>query len=499
VALSRSLDVAPLAAGRTLDLRPILLVVGILLIILALFMAPPMVADMAAGHPDWQVFLAAGGVTLFTGVSLVLMNRDPGSSEITGRQAFLLTTVAWIALTFFAALPLTFSDLELDFADAVFEAMSGITTTGSTVIIGLEHAPPGILLWRAILQWLGGIGIIVMGMAILPILSVGGMQLVRTESSDLSEKILPRAAQIASAIGMIYLSLTFACATLYWLAGMTPFDAAAHSMTTIATGGFSTRDASIGGFESATIEWIAIIFMVLGALPFVLYIQASNGKLAPLFHDSQIRWFIGIILTAAFALVAWLEWHMDAPLVEALRHALFNTISVITGTGYASADYGGWGTLPVALFFFLMCVGGCTGSTTGGIKVFRFAVLHVIAKNQLARLVRPHGVFIPMYNGRPLPEAAAIAVMAFIFMFGLSFAVFAIALSALGLDYLTAMSGALTALANVGPGLGEIIGPAGNFSTLPESAKWLLAIAMLLGRLELFTVLILFTPAFWRG
>ncbi|MGI9437037.1 MAG: TrkH family potassium uptake protein [Geminicoccaceae bacterium] len=497
---SRFIDSSPAAPAKasTLDLRPVLLVIGILLIILALFMAPPMVADLAAGHPDWQVFLAASAVTLFIGVSLLLMNRAPGFGEITGRQAFLLTTLVWVVVTFFAALPLMFSELNLDFADAIFEAMSGITTTGSTVIVGIDYAPPGILLWRAILQWLGGIGIIVMGVAILPILSVGGMQLVRAESSDLSEKILPRAAQIASAIGMIYLGLTFACATLYWFAGMTPFDATAHSMTTIATGGFSTRDASIGSFQSAGIEWIAILFMVLGSLPFVLYIQATNGKVTALFRDSQVRWFFGIVMIAAGMVLAWLIAESSASWSEALRHALFNTLAVITGTGYASADYGGWGALPVTLFFFLMCIGGCTGSTTGGIKIFRFTVLHVVAKNQLARLVRPHGVFIPSYNGRPLPEAASIAVMAFLFMFALVFALIALALSAMGLDYLTAMSGALTALANVGPGLGPIIGPAGNFASLPDGAKWLLSAAMLLGRLELLTVLILFTPTFWR-
>jgi trk system potassium uptake protein TrkH len=377
--------------------------------------------------------------------------------------------------------------------------MSGITTTGSTVIVGLDTAPPGILLWRAILQWLGGIGIIVMGVAILPILSVGGMQLVRAESSDLSEKILPRAAQIASAIGMIYLALTLACAVLYWYAGMNPFDAAAHAMTTIATGGFSTSDASIGGFASPAIEWIAITFMLLGALPFVLYIQATNGNVRALFRDTQVRWFLGIVVLAAGAIVIWLMAKFGLALPEAVRQAAFNTISVITGTGYATVDYGLWGTLPVASLFFLMCVGGCTGSTTGGIKIFRFTVLHAIASNQIARLVRPHGVFIPMFNRRPLTEAASIAVMAFVFMFALSFSVVALLLSALGLDYMTAMSGALTALANVGPGLGDTIGPSGNFSSLPEAAKWLLAGAMLLGRLELLTVLILFTPSFWRG
>ena len=481
------------------DLRPIFLVIGILLIILAVFMAPPMIADVAVGHPDWQVFLAAGCVTLFTGVSLVLMNRTPDFGELTGRQAFLLTTLVWIALTMFAAMPLAFSDLGLSPAEAIFEAMSGITTTGSTVIVDLDHAPPGILLWRAILQWLGGIGIIVMSLAILPILSVGGMQLVRAESSDLSEKILPRAAQIASAISLIYLGLTLLCASLYWWAGMTPFEAAAHAMSTIATGGFSTTDASFGAFQSPTMEWIAIIFMISGALPFVLYIQATNGHVMALLRDAQVRWFLGIISVACFLIALWLVQTDGMPLAEAFRQSAFATTSLITGTGYASADYGLWGSFPVAALFFVMCIGGCTGSTTGGIKIFRFTVLNAVARNQIARLIRPHGVFVPTFNGRPLPEAAAIAVMAFVFMFALSFSVFAIALSALGLDYLTAMSGALTALANVGPGLGDVIGPTGNFASLPDSAKWLLSAAMLLGRLELFTVLILFAPSFWRG
>jgi trk system potassium uptake protein TrkH len=488
-----------IAKPVVLDLRPILAVVGILLVILALFMAPPMVADMAAGHPDWQVFLVAGSVTLFIGVSLMLMNRSPDFGELNGRQVFLLTTTVWTVAAVFAALPLVFSELNLSVADAVFETMSGITTTGATVIAGLDTAPPGILLWRGILQWLGGIGIIVMGVAILPMLRVGGMQLVRAESSDLSEKILPRAAQVASAIGLIYLALTLICAILYWYAGMVPFDAAVHAMTTIATAGYSTRDASIGGFDNAGIEIIAIVFMCIGSLPFVLYIQATNGQWRPLVRDAQVRWFFGIALGFVAGIAGWLAVVEGVPALDALRQVTFTVVSLVSTTGFASVDYNLWGTFPVAALFFLMCVGGCTGSTAGGIKIFRFAVLHAIAMNQLARLIRPHGVFVPTFNGRPLPDTAAVAVMAFVVMFGLSFAVLAVALSALGLDYLTAMSGAITALANVGPGLGDVIGPAGNFSSLPTSAKWLLTIAMLLGRLELFTVLILLTPAFWRG
>ena len=492
--------VAAPSLGRqaAVDLRPILVVIGILLIILALFMAPPMVADMAAGHPDWQVFLAAGAVTLFTGVTLVLMNQGYGNAALTGRQTFLLTTSVWIVVGFFAALPIAFSELNLTLADAVFESVSGITTTGATVIVGLDVAPPGILLWRAILHWLGGIGFIVVAVAILPMLRVGGMQLVRTESSDLSEKILPRAAQVASAISLIYFGLTVLCSVLYYIAGMTLFDATAHAMATLSTGGFSTRDASIGAFSSPLIEVVAIVFMMLGSLPFVLYIQATNGQLRPLLTDAQVRWFVGITVIFVAAISIWLVVVESVAPLQALRHAAFNVVSLISTTGFASSDYAVWGTFPVTALFFLMCIGGCTGSTAGGIKIFRFTVLHAIAKNQIARLIRPHGVFVLTFNGRPVPEAAAIAVMGFVFMFGLTFSVFALLLSMLGLDHLTAMSASVTTLANVGPGLGEIIGPAGNFSTLPEGAKWLLSAAMLLGRLELFTVLVLLTPAFWR-
>jgi trk system potassium uptake protein len=487
-----------LARRAVIDLRPILVVIGILLIILALFMVPAMVADLAAGHPDWQVFLAAAAVTLFTGVSLVLMNQGYGDTELTGRQAFLLTSSVWVVVGVFAALPLAFSELKLTAADAVFESVSGITTTGATVIVGLDVAPPGILLWRAILHWLGGIGFIVMAVAILPMLRVGGMQLVRTESSDLSEKILPRAAQVASAIGLIYLGLTIICAIFFYVAGMTIFDATAHAMATLSTGGYSTRDASIGAFASPLIEVVAIVFMIVGSLPFVVYIQATNGQLRPLLTDAQVRWFMGITAIFIVAITAWLVMVQRIAPLEAFRHAAFNVVSLISTTGFVSTDYALWGPFPVTALFFLMCIGGCTGSTAGGIKIFRFTVLHAIAKHQIARLLRPHGVFVPTFNGRPVSETAAIAVMAFIFMFGLSFSAFALLLALLGLDYLTAMSASVTALANVGPGLGPIIGPAGNFSTLPDSAKWLLSAAMLLGRLELFTVLVLFTRAFWR-
>lgn len=492
-----------LAAQRALgsdqfDLRPILLVIGVLLTTLAVFMLPSMVADLVVGNRDWIVFMLAGSVTLFVGVSLILGNRRAAVTTIGTRQAFILTTSVWFTLTVFASLPFAYAELEMRPVDAFFEAMSGITTTGSTVMTGLDGAPPGILLWRSTLQWLGGIGIIVMGVAVLPLLSVGGMQLFRTESSDRSDKIFARAGQLASAIGLIYLVLTIICAIAYWVGGMDLFDAVNHGMTTVATGGYSTSDGSMGNFDSAFIQWTAVVFMLAGALPFVLYIRALAGQPRVFALDTQMRWLVGVVLASWAVLTVHLVATDGEPIAEALRLAAFNSTSVITTTGYATTDYGLWGTMPLTLFFFLTCVGGCNGSTSGGIKLFRFAVLYAIARTQVLRLIQPNGVVLTTYQGRPLSDEAAISVMAFFFLFALSFSALALALALTGLDYLTAMSGSITALANVGPGLGPEIGPADNFAGLPDAAKWLIAAGMLLGRLELFTVLILFAPAFWR-
>ncbi len=429
----------------------------------------------------------------------MILTMRTGETRITTRQAFLLTTLSWLVIGIFGALPFAFADLNLSFTDAVFESMSGITTTGATVLTGLDSAPPGILLWRALLQWLGGIGIIVMAVAILPKLSVGGMQLFRTESSDQSEKAFPRVAQVATAIGMLYVGLTALCAALYWIAGMTGFEAMAHSMTTIATGGFSTRDGSVGAFNSAAIDWIAVVFMILGSLPFVLYLRAVRGNLMPLIRDSQVRWFLIIAAASVALLVVWQTLMNGVHFGEALRTVSFNAISIMTGTGYSSADFGLWGAFPVALFFFLMFVGGCAGSTTCGIKIFRFQVLYANTVSQISKLMQPHGVFIPHFNHRPIPEAASESVLSFFFLYIMSFGALAIGLGWMGLDFLTAVSGAASAIANVGPGLGPEIGPSGTYAALPDIAKWLLSFGMLLGRLELFTVLVLLTPAFWRS
>ena len=480
-----------------MDLRPILYIVGIFLFILAISMSLPMLVDIYYGNPDWKVFFSCIMATAFFGGTLTLANADGDGFQISVKQAFLLTTTSWVALAIFAALPFWFCQLEMSFTDAFFEAMSGITTTGSTVIVGLDDAPPGILLWRALLQWLGGIGIIVMALSVLPFLKVGGMQLFRTESSE-NEKALPRAAKLASSIAYIYLVLTALCATLYYNAGLKMFDAIAHAMTTIATGGFSTFDASFSAFDTAWVEIVAIIFMILGSLPFVLYLKAVGGNFKALFADSQVRWFLSIVGLSALTLFIYLTNKTDLPMLEAMRRSLFNVVSLITGTGYTSSDYGLWGVFAISLLFFLMVVGGCAGSTTCGIKIFRFQVLYSVANTQLKKLLHPHGVFIPHYNKKPLDAEIPIAVMSFFFLYSLCFAVMAIALSFIGLDFLTAMSGAATSISNVGPGLGHVIGPAGTFAPLPDSAKWILCFGMLLGRLELFTVLVMLSPHFWR-
>ena len=483
--------------GSVRDFRPVLFVVGILLITLSLAMALPAIADAVTGNPHWRVFLAASVFTLFIGTCLVLSNRmrEP---RLTVRQAFVLTTLSWVVVAAFAALPFAFSDLNLSYTDGYFEAMSGLTTTGSTVIVGLDDAPAGILLWRALLQWLGGIGIIVTAIAILPMLRVGGMQLFHTESSDSSEKVLPRAAQLAGAIGMVYLGLTISNGIAYWAAGMTPFEAVCHAMTTIATGGFSTSDRSLGHFNNDAIEGIATVYMVLGSLPFVLYLQAVRGGWGALARDTQVRWFFGLVLFALLSLAGWLMAANGAAPTDAFREAAFNGISILTGTGYSTADFSAWGNFALPVFTLLMFIGGCTGSTTGGVKVFRIQVLASTSLSQIRQLIQPHGVFISKFNRRPIPESVSPAVMGFFFLFMVSFGLIAMGLALMDLDYVTSISGAATAIANVGPGLGETIGPAGSFQPLPEPAKWLLSAAMLLGRLELFTVLVLFVPRFWR-
>ena len=420
------------------------------------------------------------------------------ADRLTLQQAFLMTVSAWVIIPAFAALPFFFSELELSLTDSYFEAMSGLTTTGSTVISGLDNAPPGLLIWRALLQWLGGIGIVVMAVAVLPMLQIGGMQVFHMESSDTSDKILPRAGQIIGALSLLYLGLTIACVIALLLTGLSAFDAIAHAMTTVATGGFSTKDASVGHFNSWQAETVITCFMFLAALPFVAFLKMGQGNLRAMTRDAQAKFFAALVGILVVGIATWLSVEKGYSPVESLRYASFNVISIITGTGYASVDYGSWGAFSANFFFVIMFIGGCAGSTSCGIKVFRFQVLIATFGRVMRQVYTPHRVYLPRFNGVPITQEIFSSVLSFFILFLVSFVVLAISLAATGLDPITAMSGAGTALANVGPGLGNTIGPAGNFQDLNTGAKWLLCLGMLLGRLELFTVLVLFHPAFRR-
>lgn len=481
-----------------MPLSPVLHILGMLLSLLAAAMIIPAGVDYVYGYADWTAFLAASAITLFFGFGLLLSTRLRVNENIGLRQAFLLTNAAWIFIGIFGALPFLLANTGMSLTNAVFESVSGITTTGSTVIPVIETMSPGILMWRALLQWLGGIGIIVMALAVLPMLSIGGMQLFKTESYETPDKVVPRAAELAGGIFFVYGGLTLAWTLMLAIAGMPFFDAITHAMTTLATGGFSTRTESIGAFDNAAVEWVVVAGMIVGSLPFAHYLALTRGGWKNLRKDPQVRWFLSLVI--AFALI--ITWQLIATqqksLIEGLRLSVFNTVSIMTGTGYGSANFSAWGGGVTALLFLSMFIGGCAGSTTCGIKMFRLQVLAANARIQLAKLLRPHAVVIPYFNKKPIPESVTDAVMGFFYLYILCFVVIAACLGLTGLDIETALSGAATAISNVGPGLGDEIGPAGNFAGLTNTAKWVMCAGMVIGRLELFTVLVMLMPGFWR-
>ncbi len=480
------------------DNRNVFFIIGWLLAALAAGMLIPALVDFIYQQGHALAFVTSAVLTGFAAGGLIFADRGQGRlPTLSIKQAFLLTNLTWISLTLFAALPFIIAPPQLGFSDAIFESISGLSTTGATILTGLDEMNKGILIWRAILQWFGGIGIIVMAVAILPMLNIGGMQLFRMESSDNSEKILPHAQQIAGAITRLYIYISCACAFAYWLAGMNMFDAIAHAMTTIATGGFSTHDASFAFFNHAGINSIATFFMLLSSLPFVVYLQMLNGRPQVFWQDMQIRGFLTIATAAFLCLVIYLYIIVDNQTIP-IDEMAFNIISILTGTGFAASDYGQWGAGAISIFFIITFLGGCAGSTSCGLKTFRLQVLARSIWRNIGQLSMPHGVFSIRYNGRLLEESVIHSVTIFALIFFLSFFVIAVFLSLLGLDMLTALSASAAAIANVGPGLGEIIGPTGNYASLPELAKWVLCFGMLLGRLEFMTILVMILPQFWR-
>ena len=479
-----------------LNLRPILFVVGLVLSKLALFMYVPTIVAFITGTGGFLDFAQAVIITHIVAFICLTIGRT-SDFRLSVRDMFLITSLVWTVASAFAALPFVFIN-HISFTDAYFETMSGLTTTGSTVLSGLDDMALSILLWRSILQWLGGVGFIVMAVAVLPMLNVGGMKLFQTESSDWSDKSSPRAKTVAKNIVAVYLVLTLLCIMGYMLTGMGLFDAINHAFTTLSTGGYSTSDSSMNHFSNGA-HWIATLFMFLGGLPFLLFV-ATLRKRSPmvLLKDAQVQGFFLLFIVASLVVAAWLNLNNGYSVLDALRISMFNIVSVVTTTGYGLDDFTAWGALPTTLFGFIMMVGACSGSTAGGIKIFRFQICFALLKNQMVRLIHPNGVFVQRYNQRPVNEDIVRSVVAFGLTFAITIILIAGCLSAMGLDPVTSISGSITAVANVGPGMGTVIGPTGNFAPLPDAAKWVLSFGMLMGRLEILTILVLFFPAFWR-
>lgn len=480
--------------------RPIFYLIGILISIFAVAMMIPLFLELFIFKTDgWQEFAFGSFIAGSFGPLLALANHSPEKIELRVREAFLLTAASWIATSFFASLPIYWSSLGLSFVDSWFESVSSLTTTGATIITHLDNAPKGVLLWRSLLQWLGGTGIILMALTILPILRIGGMQLFRSEFSDRSEKILPRVSQISSAIVSVYLLFSFLCFMSLKLAGMGYFDAACHMMSTVSTGGISTHNASVGFYDNFLIELITMVFMIIGGVTYILYVRFWQGDFKAIYRDSQLRAFLCTMFIAGLGISLW-NWQCEGfGIHKSFREGIFTAVSIMTSTGFTTADYSHWGNFPLFIIFILSLIGGCTGSTSGGMKVFRFQVLAAVARAHLKHLRRQHGVYVPTYQGQKISETVATSVLTFISLYFLAAFFIVMLLTLFNLDIINALSAAIAAISNIGPGITELIGPSGTYAPFPDACKFILMLGMILGRLEILTIFILFMPSFWRN
>lgn len=478
---------------------PCLLILGAILNILALFMLLPIGFSIAYDSANQLSFVASATITSVMGIVFMVIGKRYPMEQMQPKQIFLITSFAWLGTCLFSALPLMLMQNPLSVTDAVFEAVSGVTTTGSTVMAGLDHMPKDVLLWRSLLNWIGGVGVIGMAIAVMPFLRVGGMRLFKTESSDWSDKALPRAQSLMAMIIYAYLILSACCFVAYLLVGMDWFNAINHTMATVATGGFSTSDNSFAQFDSLAIHWVAIFFMLMGACPFVLFVRLMVHHRFLFFSDIQVKGLLTVVLVTTFILSVHLMLTGQMDPVRAITMACFNLVSVITTTGFASGDYQLWGQIAWVVFFFSMFIGGCSGSTSGGIKIFRFQIFSGLVKEQMITAIHPRAIISRRYNNKLISSEILSSSVAYLFLFFMCFGVLSLILALTGLDMLSSVTGAATALMNVGPGLGNVIGPAGNFSSLSDVAKWALSFGMLLGRLEFLTLLVIFSSIFWRS
>ena len=480
------------------NLKPIALVCGTVICAVGFFLFIPLITELIYKTESWQSYAVPILLYLIVGGSLVIINKNV-DLKISLKEAFIITVLSWLLMTFLCAVPFLYTEVDLGLVDALFESMSGVTTTGATVLNNIEDLPKGILIWRSFLQWLGGIGIVVIALFILPFLRIGGMQLFHLEGDDPYDKSLPKISSVIKKIFTIYSTLTIILIFFYYIFGMNFFDAIAHSFTTISTGGFSSYDNSFANFNNDKILVVAIIFMILGSLPFLVLVQTSRKNLFAIFKDHQIRVFFLLLVIAIAMIFFFANTYIDGNYFSKIITVSFNTISIISGTGYVSENFENWGNYASVLFLILMFIGGCAGSTTGGLKVFRFQILFKYINLHLKKMLQPHSVSASRFNGKIISEATYESVMSFFFLYILTFFMSALLLSFSGLDFLTCISASASTISNVGPGLGSIIGPDGNYGILDSYSKLVLIITMFLGRLELLTILILIIPSFWKN
>ncbi len=479
------------------NLKPIALVCGTVVCTVGFLLFIPLITEIIYQTESWQSYVVPILIYLIVGGSLVITNKNI-ELKISTKEAFIVTVISWILLSILCSVPFIYTQSNLNVVDALFESMSGITTTGSTIMTDLDNLPKGILIWRALLQWLGGIGIVVIALFILPFLKVGGMQLFHLEGDDPYDKFLPKISSVVSKIVVIYIALTIILFFLYYLNGMSIFDSIAHSFTTISTGGFSTHDDSFAFFGNHKILLIATIFMILGSFPFLVIAKTSFKNPLATIKDHQVKIFLLLLFISIILIYFFANQYLSGSNIIKIITISFNTISIISGTGYVSENFEKWGNHASVLFLILMFIGGCAGSTTGGLKIFRFQILFKFMSLHLNKMLLPHVVITKQFNGKEIKLSTYDSVMSFFFIYILTFATSALLLSFSGLDFLTCFSAAASAVSNVGPGLGDIIGPEGNYSSLSDYSKFILLTTMFLGRLEMLTILVLFLPRFWR-
>lgn len=480
------------------DVRPVLHLFGLILAVLGVSMLAPTLLDLLDGAENWREFFEAAIETTLIGTLLAIATSGEGREGLSTRQAYLLTAAIWLGLPFFAALPFIDGAPHASWTNAYFEAASGITTTGYTVFSDLDDMPRSVLLWRGMLNWFGGLGIAFVAMIFLPVLRIGGMRYFQTEGFDTLGKVMPRARDIARSLLWVYLSLTLACALSYAATGMSAFDAICYAMATIATGGFGTHDTSFASFSPAA-QYASILFMLGSALPFIRYVQLGHGQLRPFWGDPQIRAFLRWFAIALAALLVWRYSHSPQGIEETFRSSAYNLSSIMTGTGFGTANVANWGSFAVVLAYWVGLIGGCTGSSSGALSVFRWQALGAVIRTSVRRLHAPHRVILPRLGGKLLEDDVLSSLILYFTGYILALGVLSVGISMTGADFVSALFAVWGALGNIGYGIGPLTERTGTMADFNDAAIWLMTLAMLLGRIGMLAILVVFLPRFWRA